>query len=324
MRKTIVYPLALCLLGASALAGCSWFGGDEEDPGGLRKALGRVAVTAETRINITYGDTSALVRLAGKNWEESKGFAPLRAVGLEPLAPYGEQVAKDTAIRPFDASYAIIAGAGTKAVGVISGGQRGEQVTEAMTKLGWREESSRLLAPDIGVVGGTTAGQYALAFAQMKLDGADLIFGEREADLSGVGKPPGKKLSEDKQIDALVNCLGDVVVAEFDGTGADSVTLPSMIAVGVRRPENATDTPRAVACFSWNSESGADKFATKVSSELNTAKARTGEKYSDLLKNSKVTKVGGARNVVRWQADTPTDALLALQLLARSDLPGLS
>ena len=317
-----MYPLALCLVGASLLAGCSW-SGDGEEESDLHQALGRVAATAETRISITYGDTAALVKLAGKDWEAGEGFAPLRTVGLEPLAPYGEQVATDTGIRPFDASYAVIAGSGTKAVGVISGGQHGKQVTEAMTKLGWREENSRLLAPDIGVVGGTTAGQYALAFAQLKIDGTDLVFGEREADLGGVGKPSGAKLSEDKRIEPLVACLGDVVAAEFDGTGADSATRPSMIAVGVRRPENAKDTPRAVACFSWNSGAGADKFASKVSSELNTAAANTGEKYSDLLKNSKVTKVGGAQNIVRWQADTPADALLAMQLLARSDLPGL-
>lgn len=318
-----MYPLTLCLFGVSALAGCSWFGGDEEEPDGLRRALGRVAATPDTRIFITYGDTAALVTLAGKNWEVTEGFAPLRAVGLEPLAPYGDQIAKDTGVQALDASYAVIAGSGTKAVGVISGGQHAERVTGAMTKLGWREENSRLLAPDIGLVGGTTAGQYALAFSQMAIDGSDVVYGEREADLTGVGKPSGAKLSGDKQIRALVDCLGDVVAAEFDGTGADSALRPSMIAVGVRRPKTAKDTPRAVACFAWNSEAGADKFASKVSSELNTAKANTGEKYADLLKNSKVTKVGGGQNVVRWQADTPTDPLLAMQLKTRSDLPGL-
>lgn len=317
----MIYPIALCLAGLSTLTGCS--SSDDDSESGLREALGKIAATDETRAWITFGDTSAIVKVTGKDWAKGHGFAPLRAVGIEQLAPYGQQSAAETGLALLDAKYAISAGGGSKLIGAIVGGQRGDRVSAALTKLGWRREGGRLIGPEIEAVTDSTGRQYALALGQLRIDGKDVSYGQHEANLADVGKPSGKSLKDDKRIYALAECLGDVVAAEIDGVGDAGPGRPTAIALGVRRPASDKTTPRAVVCLAWKNSKAADIFASTVSTELNTGVSSGGEKYSEFLRHPKVTKVGGDQNIVRWEADTPGDALAIMQMQARTDLPGL-
>lgn len=315
-----MYPIVLCLAGLSVLSACSWFGDD--DKSGLTAALDRVASSEDAKNRIVYGDTAGIVKLTGKAWGDEKGFAALRPVGVEQLAPYGEQVITDTGISLLDADYAIAVGGGQKALGLIVGGQKRDRVSSAMKKLGWHGSGDRMVGPDIGTVAGTTAGQYAIALGEVKADGSDVKYGQKGANLGDIGKPSGKTLADDKRVAALADCLGDVIAAEIDGAEGGT-TRPSGVAVGVRRPENKGATPRGVVCTSWANTAGANRYATLAAEEMNTGKSTDGKPFAQVLQRTKVTKVGGDQNIVRWEADTPADALTVMQLLARGDIPGL-
>jgi hypothetical protein len=189
---------------------------------------------------------------------------------------------------------------------------------------------------------GTTA-VYGLTFAQVRPDGSDVVIGRSGTDLGTAGHPlPGRTLADDRATAALAGCLGDVVVANLTTRYRSATTrqpaVPARvphgvqldklteIAVGVRAPKSASDTPRAVVCTAWADRAAADGYAGAVPGVLADGKSLTaGVPYAQLLTHPQITKVGGEVHVVKWTADEPNadESRLVLQMLLNADVPGL-
>jgi hypothetical protein len=177
----------------------------------------------------------------------------------------------------------------------------------------------RLVAPAGG--GGGVEGVLRIALAQVRAEGADLVYGGRQAQLAPAGAPTGPTLAGDRRVRALAGCLGDVVAAEFVTFTAQG--RPTMVAVGVRRPNDRAASPRAVTCAAWPTTAAADAYAAKVRDALARGVSRADNRpYADRLRAPAV-EPGGDEHVVAWTADTPADARTVVQMLLQEDLPAL-
>ncbi|MBT8225708.1 MAG: hypothetical protein HKP61_03695 [Dactylosporangium sp.] len=315
MRRTLALAV-VAGLGLSGLTACSWF----EEDSGLRQALDRVASNADTRIRISYGDVAGLVAIAGKAWDAQAGFAPLRTMGADQIGPYVQNAVDETGIALLSADYAVSAGGGSTAVGLLSGGQNDGRISDTLTQLGWTGDNDHLTAPE--TVSEAAARPYAQILAQVKADGDDVIYGQRGAKLSTAGDPSGKTLAEDARIGALADCLGDVVAAQIEGVGGPNQR--TAIAVGVRRPKDNDAVPNAVICTAWSKEEAAARYASLATAATSSGTSTTGTAYSELLRGALIERVGGDHNIVSLRADSPDNALLVFQLQARGDIPGLA
>jgi hypothetical protein len=98
------------------------------------------------------------------------------------------------------------------------------------------------------------------------------------------------------------------------------------VAVGVRTPQSASDTPRAVVCVAWSDQSAADGYAAAMPGVLagGTVSVVSLKPYTVLLSNPEVKNVGGSAHIVEWSADENGQAAdQILHLLVNEDLPGL-
>lgn len=304
--------------------------------GTLRAALSRFPATM-ARGALSWDDTAALTALTGKSWRATtKGFSTLRGTGSGSLLPYG-RVLEDTAgLSLFDADYSISVGGPPRTVGVVSGGQVSAGLDQ-LRRWGWRRDGDRMVAPAslADIPADSPAASLVYTMAQVRVVGGDLQYGARSVDLDhvrpapalraaptpGVSLPDGT-LDEEPRTAALVDCLGDVVAAQI--LYKTRVRAATAVAVGVRRPGSATDTPHAVVCASWKSGAAADRYARDVGTALASGTSvRTGEPYSTWLRSPSVSTFGGAQHVVAWQADTPGRANLVVNLFAAADLPGM-
>jgi hypothetical protein len=315
MRRYLTIGMLVCAT-VPLVTGCS-FGDDGTK---LVRALGRVAATDATRQEIAFDDTGSLAKLTDTADKRSTGFGALLLLGAPLLAPYADTTEPSKAIAPRSASYTVSAGLGQNAVALLAGGQNADDVTKRLSASGWRAEGNRLVAPTTAQSG--KDGALMLVLAQVHPEGGDVVYGGRNARLADVGKPKGATLAGDRRVKALTDCLGDVVAAMFVA-GAEQ-DRPTMVAVGVRRPKGRNDTPRAVACAAWPTSTAADAYATKVRDALARGVSQVSQRqYAELLRSSKVDKIGGGEHVVAWQADTPTNARLVVQLLLQNDMPAL-
>lgn len=311
-------PAAVLIALVSALGSCSGGSGT-----GLESALSHVADTASTRNQVWYDNTAELVALAGGNPASQKGFAPLRGNGAYPLVDTFSQLPSDTGINVFNENYAISAGLPPHALSLVHGGQNASTVTSRMTKLGWKKEGGKLVAPSPQGAN-PDAALYALNMGQVQPSGSDVVFGGSGADLSQIGSPSGSTLASDPRISALAGCLGNVVAAGLFSGGHLGGKNPAAVAIGVGQPASNTGTPHAVVCAAWSTQAQATQYAADVRSALSSGVSPvTDQRYSSYLRNASVTSVGGSQHVVEWQADTPGNSSRVIQMVSDFDLPAL-
>jgi hypothetical protein len=320
MYSRAIYGAAVILL-TCALASCS-SGGATGDTG-LDKALSQVADTASTRTQISYDDTAKLVQLAGAGVGNPDGFAPLRGWGAASISQLVYTVVSDTGVNVLNEDYSISAGSPPHTVTLLHGGQNASQVTDRLTKLGWKNNGGTLTGPALAS-GSRTANLYALIMHLVKPSGSDLTLGAARANLSQIGSPSGKTLADDPLVSALANCLGDVVAAQIGIGGNLGGKKPAGVAIGVRTPASKSATPRAVACVAWPTQAEATGFESNVRKALSHGLSPTANKpFSSLFGHPAVTSIGGSQNVIQWQADTPGRALLIFEMYESVDLPAL-
>lgn len=292
----------------------------------LRAALGRVADTSGNRSQIWYDNTAQLVRLAGSDWISQKGFAPLRAMGAGDLSTAEPQLTTVTGINPISENYAILVDAPPRDLGLIAGGQDAGTVTSDLTRLGWTHNGGRLVGPSPVTMKNAAANAiFALDMAQVTASGSDISYGSAHADLSQIGHPRGQTLASDPVISSLASCLGNVVTARISTYNQAGLRpAPSEVAVGVLTPASNSATPRAVVCASWPSAAAASSYERNLKAALATGMSFSrGVRYSSLLTHASVRSVGGPQHVVAWQAGTPGNALLVIEMAQSLDLPAL-
>jgi hypothetical protein len=345
VRRAITVVTVLCVAAGPVLAGCSTRSEDSGGTGagpsatGLRQALSRVAATDDTRAWVGYNAIAELTKVVGKRPGRGFGLLLLHGTGIKTVV--AQHAPADTGIAPLDADYGIAAGQPPHTVTVLAGGQRADRIGTSLTTLGWARNGDRYVGPDPARL--TDAGRkavYGLTFAQVRPDGSDVVIGRSGTDLGTAGHPlPGRSLADDQATAALAGCLGDVVVANLTtrygsrttqqpagvphGVQLDKLTE---VAVGVRVPKSASDTPRAVVCTAWADRAAADGYAGAVPGVLADGKSLTaGVPYAQLLTHPQITKVGGDAHVVKWTADEPNadESRLILQMLLNADVPGL-
>jgi hypothetical protein len=345
VRKTSVFVTVMSVAAGVALTGCSslpLIGGGGT---GLHQALTRVAANDATRKWVTYDATGKLTKLVGKH-PTGSGFGTLLLDGTD-LGPMAQLLPGDTGIAALDADYGVSAGLPPDTVSVLAGGQHADQIGKALTGSGWTRSGDRYVGPDVTAVTDDSKVQYALNLAQVRTDGADVIFGKAKADLGAAGHPGGKSLADDQPTAALADCLGDVVVAQLSTdflspvsssrlTPAQQAALAKQrpagiqldklreVAVGVRTPKSTSDTPRAVVCVAWADQSAADGYAAAVPDVLARGQSlASNQPYAQLLHRPQTKKVGGDAHVVQWSADEANGPAQIISMMAREDLPGL-
>ena len=320
----VLIPVAAgCASGASAASGS----GGSAAPGGdsLTSALAHVADSANNRGQVSYDDTSALVRLTGPTPDYSKDFGVLLGWGASSITPMISQLSDDTGIELLKENFAISAGEPPATLTLLDGGQDASLVTSRMTRLGWKQDGATLVGQALSSGSPGDASSYSLSMHNVRASGADVAFGGFGANLAQIGSPSGPTLASDPLVSAVAACLGDVVAAQINVGTPSGATVPDAIAVGVRTPASNTATPQAVTCTAWPTQAAATRYASAVRTALASGtSAETKQPYSALLKNPTVTSLGGSQHVVQWQADTPGRANLIFQMIEDNDLPPLS
>jgi hypothetical protein len=323
-------PRRLAIIGTAAmlvlLAGC---GGSSGTAGGtaLTQALSRVADTADTRAEIDFDDTAALVTLTGKGRAtKADSFGPLRGFGASGLQQYVNLASGQPGINLFSASYTVTAGKPPSQVALIAGGQQPDAITKGLTKIGWKQRGGTLTAPAFDAVGGDqdVTGPLSLAMSRVRTTGSDLAYGQQQADLSRIGSPSGTTLDKDPLISAIADCLGDVVAAQilapFPGGGK-----PAALGVGLQQPKTDGDTPHAVVCAAWGTSAQADQYTTAAKQALASGTSlTTNTRYASTLGHPSVDEIGGDEHVVGWNADVTTGGPLRIFSMVQAiDLPAL-
>ncbi|WP_154814101.1 hypothetical protein [Actinophytocola xinjiangensis] len=327
MRRVLPALVSACCLTLVACGG-EPPGGSETPPlGGSRLllALDRVAATEDTRAWVTFDDTAALVELAGAEpGVDEGGHGSLRGYGAANLAPYVTVIEEQPGIALLDADFTVSAGQPPHLVGLVAGGQDGTRISEGLTGLGWTREEQTLVAPALGEVDDARFASLTLQLAKARAEGSDLVYGGVGADLARIGEPTGETLADDPRTRALSDCLGDVVVAAVATPNLRATPQPTAVAVGVRAPSANTDTPHAVVCTSWSSESDAEKHHSLLDKAMSDgASGATREPWSDLFADVTTDNLGGDQHVVSWDADTPgKPPTLVMNMLSKVDLPG--
>jgi hypothetical protein len=319
---TVIVPVTLI----AAVTGCS--GGSPSGAGGsggtgLESALSRVADTANTRSEISYDNTAALVQLAGKNPATTKGFAELRGWGVPSVAEIAFMLPGEAGFNIYGEDYGISAGSPPRTVSLMAGGQSAAQLTSRLTGLGWKRSAGKLVGPS-PVSASADAGPLALDAAQVLPTGSDADFGGTGATLSQIGSPQGATLATDPSIGALAQCLGNVVAASMFSGMYLGGKKPAAVAVGVTQPASNTATAHAVVCVSWSTQAAAAGYATDLRQALSSGVSPAADvRFSTLLTHATVTNVGGSEHVVEWQADTPQNAQTVFLMAEEIGLPAL-
>jgi hypothetical protein len=160
----------------------------------------------------------------------------------------------------------------------------------------------------------------------VRASGSDAALGGSTANLSEVGTVSGQTLASDPLISALASCLGNVVAADI-ATASDHISLggknPVAVAVGVLQPSSATATAQAVTCVAWPSAGAAGAYEKDVRQALAGRSIQTLQPFSSLLVHPSVSSLGDSQHIVRWQARTPGQASLVLQMTEDYGLPAL-
>jgi hypothetical protein len=340
----LVFVTVVSVAAGVALAGCSslpLIGGGGT---GLHQALSRIAANDATRKWVSYDATGKLTKLVGKR-PGGSGFGLLLLDGTD-LGPVAELLPDDTGIAALDADYGVSAGLPPDTVSVLAGGQHSDRIGKALTGSGWTRDGDRYIGPDVTAVTDDSKMRQALNLAQVRTDGADVVFGKSRADLGAAGHP-GRSLADDQPTAALADCLGDVVAAQLTTdfhspiessrlTPVQQAALAKQrpagiqldklreVAVGVRTPKSTSDTPRAVVCVAWADQSAADGYAAALPGVLSDGTSlASNQPYTRLLHNPQTSKVGGGAHIVRWSADEGEGPGQVIGMLAMQDLPGL-
>lgn len=345
VRKALAIITVIWVAAGAALVGCSSLPLVGGGGTGLDQALKRVAANDATRNWVRYDATGKLTKLVGKKLSAS-GFGALLLHGTD-LGPMAAILPDGTGISAIDADYGISGGQPPRTVSVLAGGQHSDRIGKALSGSGWTRKGDRYIAPDLNAVTDDNTAMYAMNLGQVRTDGADVIFGHADADLGAAGHPGGRTLADDQPTRALADCLGDVVAAELVTdfkspiissrlTPAQQAALAKLrpagvqldklteVAVGVRTPKSASDTPRAVVCVAWANQSAADGYAAALSGVLASGMSyASNQPYAQLLHDPQTRKVGGGAHIVQWSADEASGAAQIVTMLEKNDLPGL-
>lgn len=328
-RLTAV-ALTAALAGTLA-AGCSSGGGIQSLAAtGFRAALAHVAATDTTRAYVSYDDTAALVAVAGKDLapaaDDRAHYGQLRGNGVPSLTPYAFVLHDSAGLALFDAKYTISGGMPPNQVGFVSGGQPADQLTKGFTGLGWHQDGNRLVAPGMADIKDDTLGAAVFSLAQLSAADGNLRYGSQSAKLDDIGGTPAHSLADDPLIGALADCLGPVAAATIDARGTSPAKPhPKAIALGLRAPKQKTDTPHLVACAAFGNADDATSYRDRVRKALTTGTSlASNQPWHELLTSPSVADPTGDQHIVAWQADAPDHANLAVDLLARNDLPALA
>jgi hypothetical protein len=159
---------------------------------------------------------------------------------------------------------------------------------------------------------------------RVQAENSDVLIGGQNANLGQLGSPSGKTLGNDSGVETLAGCLGNVVAAVMSTGGDAGITsAPMELAVGISQPASASATPQMVACVSWQTQLRASGYEANLNKALATGMSpATEQPYSTLLRDPKVTSVGGPMNIVKWQAD-PSSVSLLLEMVESENLPAL-
>ena len=304
--------------GSGGSGGAGGFGGGT----GLTAALSRVADTGNTRSQIYYDHTAALVAVAGKRLSAA-GYSTLVGMGAGALQADEPLLQSQAGIQLTSEQYAISAGSPPRVVGFLAGGQNAAQVTRDLTRQGWKRRGDLLVMLPLNLLNsldGSTGGALSL----VEPTGSDVIYGNQRADLSEAEAPSGTTLAQDPLVSALATCLGNVAAAEIVSGYPGPAVKPAELAVGVSTPASNSAAPHVVACAAWSSPGAASGYAANLRRALSSGSSvSAGERWSALLRHASVTSIGGRQNVVGWQAQAPGRALAVFQLIDNEDLPAL-
>jgi hypothetical protein len=318
-KRTVTGVSAVAFAGALAACGS---GGGGIGGTGLDAALSRVADNSNMRSFISYDDTAALVKLAGRTFK-SAGYSSLIGQGTGNLITFAPIIQSDAGINVLGEQYAISAGLPPASVGLLVGGQNAAAVSGKLTAQGWKRKGQLLVMLPLNLsnkLDGETTG----ALSQVQMTGSDIVYGQPQANLSLAGSPGGQTLAQDPLISALANCLGDVVAADITAKYPFGALPPTAVAVGVGRPSSNTAVPHGVLCVAWPSSAAASQYAAALRKALSTGvSARTNQQWSTMLHDASVTAIGGSQNVVQLRAQTPQDVRIVFDMLLSADLPGL-
>lgn len=318
MRTVKRYAWGVLLAGL--LAGCSSGTTGSPTPAAAAPALDTaLEAVSPTALGDTgefeFGDTVRLSALAAAN---KKVWAFETYAGSGPLTPYGVVIKDVLGVDLSKATSALTVGSPPAAMVVITGGQDAAAIAAAATKSGWTGSGTLTRSQDLTAGADKSAG-LIISSPKIRPDGADVVLGNSEADLSlaGAGDRSSAGDGVGPMLAAGTNCLGDVVMAQ--GMGFTKTTSPT--AVGVRA---TADKITSVICLGAASADDATALADRVRTDLASgSSSATRRPYTDLLPGATVDILSGTPAMVRITVDTTgRSPELVRKMLVGRDLPG--
>ncbi|MFB9445467.1 hypothetical protein Dvina_19155 [Dactylosporangium vinaceum] len=302
MRSTAVIIITLLLL-----SGC----GSQEPPAAAATpfltALGRISATDNTRKQIVFSETAAMVKLTEGRWSQ------MSVRGAQPFGPEMEQFGIVTKA----ANWSITAGAPPSHVMVIDGGQDTALVKSSLQKLGYTLDGDILKAPTD--YNEALTASIAPLLPQARVTGSDVLVAGRSGTFTDVTTDAGTSLAADARVKAIVDCLGDVVTADIYTTFK---AVPA-VAVGVRRPQTSAATAQAVVCTAWTSTDAAKVAASQQENAYATGSSRRSQKaYNSMYSTVTVKVLDGPQHLVQVLSTAGSPSYVFDQLNTR-DLPGV-
>jgi len=302
MRSTAVIVIALLLLN-----GC----GSENPPAAAATpfltALGRIAATDNTRKQIVYSETAAMVKLTEGEWSQ------MAARGAQPFGPEMEQFGIVTKA----ANWSITAGAAPSHVMIIAGGQDTALVKTSLQKQGYTLDGDILKAPS--EFADDLTASLAPLLPQARATGSDVVVAGRTGAFTDVITDASTSLAADARVKEIVDCLGDVVTADIYTT----LKAVPVVAVGVRRPETSAATAQAVVCTAWASTDAAKTAANQQENAYATGSSGRNKKaYSSMYSAVTVKVLDGPQHLVQALSTANSPSSVFYQLITR-DLPGV-
>jgi predicted small secreted protein len=245
-------------LGLAACNGGSSTSGAGSD---LRDGMAAVSDNPLSRRFFAWADQSELRKLTGITSYTNAGNAKkvnatwsrLVAAAVPDLAGLEPQITSATGIDVYKGDRAMTVGVPPDTAGRIDGADAGA-VGKQLKVLGVTPQAGKglsiaVLAPDDQVAAGNPhlGGDVYLALNRVAVKGSTVAFGLASGPLNVV-LGGGRSLADDADESAMAECLGDVVVAQVGAPPAGAATGVTLVGVGVRRPQSATDRVSEVLC----------------------------------------------------------------------------
>lgn len=271
----------------------------------LQSALGRFdSSLANIGLYASFGDTAALAVLAAK---EPQTWQPLALNGATEAFSTGADQAATIGADLTAAEYSISVAQPPGRLTLVTGGQDAGSITAAAEKSGYIGEV--VLFQNLN-----PANPLTITVTQIEPKGEDLVVGGPDADLKSVD-PDGESLMDLDEVAAIVECLGDVVIAQIAPNSEDI----DLVGVGVRSADGGVES---VMCVKPKSAGEVETIATEVAEALKNGKTTDGLPYTKYFESVDVVAADGVVKMTAHNtADGPTHAILGM--VSSRDLPGL-